>query len=183
MTTKAEQLAQFNILAAPVLAWLEQGAPHVTTKFFGEIGFNMEDFFNNKSYSYHDDYAKNSCNTIMCMAGAIGQFNYKSDILHPHMKKLAKQYKDNFSDESKSRAKELAKGTAIANTHSVLDRLFPDLAGEFYMLFRPNEYFYKKDSDQRGKPYDEITAKEAAKTLKKFMETGKVSWKHIKLKD
>lgn len=55
-------------LFAPVLEWLDQGAPHV-----GDRGFNMQFFESHPEDAV--DYAGHECGTAMCIAGAIKQFN------------------------------------------------------------------------------------------------------------
>lgn len=54
-------------LFAPVLAWLEAGAPH------NDLGlvFNMDNFQAEGDL----DWSKNHCGTACCIAGALAQFN------------------------------------------------------------------------------------------------------------
>ena len=54
-------------LFAPVLAWLEAGAPHTPEG----IGFNMCSFDDEDHY----DFEQNSCGTACCIAGAVQKFN------------------------------------------------------------------------------------------------------------
>lgn len=149
MSKKKEQLAQFNILAAPVLEWLRQGAPHVTVNK-SEIGFDMATV--NSSIDA-TDYKNNTCGTACCIAGAIGQFNYKSDILKPLFKEIKKR--DGYDKLSDT----------LDSSIEVIKRAFPKLSNELETLFMGGDYDL----------YD-ITPDHAYRTLKKFMETGEVNW-------
>ena len=75
-----EQHAEFCVMLAPVRQWLDEGALHV----YGETGFNMgavfsrDPIFGPEGMSNAQgprDYAGNECGFVMCIAGAIGQFN------------------------------------------------------------------------------------------------------------
>lgn len=92
--TKENQLAEFNRLAAPVLEWLKAGAPHATETPRPDIGFNMETV---RAPGF--DYDGNYCGTVMCIAGAIAEFNgldgpgYEDDIMRQLIRKF-----DNLND-------------------------------------------------------------------------------------
>lgn len=164
MDTKQSQLDQFAIFVAPVMVWLEQGAPHIKVNK-KEIGFNMDHVFQEADSEYdlpyNKDFDENSCGSVCCIAGAIGQFNYKNDML-----------KELFKESSHTgKAKD-----AIDESMYVLKQAFPLIVDELEMLFIPSQW----NTDEHViKPYSNITPKEALKTIKKFLKTGKVDWSHI----
>ena len=166
--TKQEQMEQFEILAKPVVKWLKNGAKHITNKRFGEIGFNMDHIFDNE---YRFDYKGDKCNTVMCVAGAIGFFNYKSEILKPHFKEYVKKYEPR-GNVNYYTLKTESKEFAIYNTHDILFGLFPDLNYDLDSLF------FQYNSFNVG--YSSVTPDDALKALKNFLKKGVVDWTRVK---
>ena len=97
-----EQHAEFCVMLAPVRQWLDEGALHV----YGETGFNMgavfsrDPIFGPEGMSNAQgprDYAGNECGSVMCIAGAIGQFNNLDKV------ERATIYSTPFHDKRKDR--------------------------------------------------------------------------------
>ncbi len=61
---------------APVLAWLDAGAPHKVVGFSDNLGFNMNHFVS----SFAEDHKGNECGTACCIAGAVTLFNKMRDV-------------------------------------------------------------------------------------------------------
>lgn len=76
-------------LFAPVLDWLDAGAPH--TQGFG---FNMSYF--NATFGGYEDHNQTPCGAVCCIAGALAQFN--PEIPDQHITDVA-EYLGMTSDE------------------------------------------------------------------------------------
>lgn len=86
----AKAIAAFT----PVLAWLEQGAPHTSSG----LGFNMG-FFHTGDGGRFDDYASNACGTVCCIAGALTQFSsIEVDRHYPWINQIAGELDLEWSD-------------------------------------------------------------------------------------
>ncbi len=60
----------------PVLAWLDQGAPHTDVGSREDVGFNMNYFLTGSK----PDVKGSDCGTVCCIAGAVALFN--SELSH-----------------------------------------------------------------------------------------------------
>ena len=132
-------------MLAPVLAWLEAGAPH-ETPVADDIGFTMCEFID--SYADQDagpiDWAGQNCGTACCIAGAVAIFN-------PEV----------FSDAEPVGIEDVSKALGLNDSEELA-------------------LFYCKDSEKRrGFSLSTVTPQEAAKTLRRFLETGKIVWDRL----
>ena len=135
-------------LFAPVLAWLEAGAPHTPEG----IGFNMGHFVEPDE----GDFDLNTCGTACCIAGAVQQFN---GLPLP-------------DGEPWAQIKEI--GGAIGMTEDQSLRLF--FAAD-KLVSNEGLSWPAAGSLLPGKDdLSDITPQRAAKTLRHFMETGEVVW-------
>lgn len=134
----------------PVLKWLEAGAIHTSTG----IGFNMNEFVEDDAF----DFEGKNCGTSCCIAGAVQQFNKLKGF------------------DKSTVVKEIFRlGEFLGMTEEQSLRLFfaadrmkePDEYGSVY----PNTGALVGQETLSG-----ISPQRAAKTLRRFMETGEVVW-------
>ena len=135
-------------LFAPVLAWLEAGAPHTPEG----IGFNMCSFDDEDHY----DFEQNSCGTACCIAGAVQQFN-----------RLPPTDLNSVWSDINALGEKLGMSLRqILGLFFAADELTSEEWGDY-----PNTGALLKDAD-----LNKVTPAMAAKTLRHFMEAGKVVW-------
>ena len=135
-------------LFAPVLAWLEAGAPHTPEG----IGFNMSNFADED----YPDFEQNPCGTACCIAGAVQQFN-----------KLPPTDLNSVWADINALGKKLGMSLQqILGLFFAADKLERWEWGEY-----PNT-----GALLNGQDLYIVTPAMAAKTLRHFMATGEVVW-------
>ena len=148
-----EQHAEFCELLAPVRQWLDEGALHV----YDETGFNMGVVFSRdpkigpKEMPLAQgprDYAGNECGSVMCIAGAIGQFN-NLDVA------LRVLEDGSYSEDRDAR-----------DADEILSAMFPAIEGRIENLFYPG----------LDVSYYEITRAQAIRAIDNFVATGDPDW-------